>query len=583
MVNLCGETLLRQRRTGWEEAYIDYAALKAVLVSIEDVWTHASMSSQLDGDDEVLEDLDPYRGAELAASGLQKTGDWITSYANPAKETRDEECFGCGVGQSCARGCANFFTNATQMGTPRRPQLPLYSSPSYHLANSKVMHLADRFVGLLQSEIEKVSLFALSRLGELSDTVGSLRFGDSKMLSNSLELGRSRNNSYSSGDESDSSNDSGYNSNYDIRSSSREQISALPRRQTSQPSTSYHRHHLQNNPSSSFYFSSAPNLNQRRMFTDHFLGEESILVPAVDEIDAYVQVGTEVLHLLRFICVNAMIASKVLKKHDKLLSNKMMGGYYDRLRGGQPESSSSSGDPQEDVARHPDDGQSPHPQRVRSRLAGGADAHLRALCNGAAISAISASLISALSEFETAHSRAEEINRATDTGRSMYHSLKPAVMLANTPTRQNSADCLSPATDQPSFQTQNVPIQRLRNCVSSIQTVRNAADVAYSPFEAFLSRKAFTVTGSRLGDLGGSSLDVLSFILKYDPSTAPFQQAKFFPSTDGKKQYKRTSSDLTGSRQSTMNECINLGEYSLSSLTLSFFVLCVALFCCCRP
>ena len=50
------------------------------------------------------------------------------------------------------------------------------------------MALAERFLGLLQSEIEKVSLFALSRIGELSDTVGSLRFGDTKVLSGEVQV-----------------------------------------------------------------------------------------------------------------------------------------------------------------------------------------------------------------------------------------------------------------------------------------------------------------------------------------------------------------------------------------------------------
>lgn len=209
---------------------------------------------------------------------------------------------------------------------------------------------------MLQSEIEKVSLFALARVGELSDTVGNLRFGDTKVLSNevqqsrnlaNMEVGgrhrsRSRNRSYSqSSNSSNSSNES--DNNYEASTpaeitnafpQARPKSASLPAAPSSSGNhSSYYHHHLQNNPPSSFYsHEDLHNTNQRPMFTDHFLGEESILVSAVDEVDAYVQVGIEVLHLLRYICVNAMAARKILKKHDKLLANRMMGSHYKRLR-----------------------------------------------------------------------------------------------------------------------------------------------------------------------------------------------------------------------------------------------------------
>ena len=189
-------------------------------------------------------------------------------------------------------------------------------SPIRRVADAKVLALAERFLGLLQSEIEKVSLFALSRIGELSDTVGSLRFGDTKVLSSEVQQfrnssndimgGRSRmrNRSFSqSSNSSNSSNES--DNNYEASTPSeitnafpqaRQKSASLPAVQTSSSNhSSYYQHHLQSNPPSSFYSGDdLNNTNQRPMFTDHFLGEESILVSAVDEVDAYVQVGIEV-------------------------------------------------------------------------------------------------------------------------------------------------------------------------------------------------------------------------------------------------------------------------------------------------
>ena len=47
--------------------------------------------------------------------------------------------------------------------------------------------------------------------------------------------------------------------------------------------------------------------------------------------DAYTAIGVELMHLLKYVCVNIIAVRKICKKHDKLLSNRMLGGYYQRL------------------------------------------------------------------------------------------------------------------------------------------------------------------------------------------------------------------------------------------------------------
>ena len=103
----------------------------------------------------------------------------------------------------------------------------------------------------------------------------------------------------------------------------------------------------------------------------------------------------------------------------------------------------------------------------------------------------------------------------------------------------------------------NLPVRRLRNVVESIRTVRVVADVAYHPFEAFLSRRALTVTGSKLGDLGGQSLSALSFMLKYDPTTAPTQPAHFIMS-DVVAYFTPSGSKEVSLWQDAVNEVLNL-------------------------
>lgn len=44
-------------------------------------------------------------------------------------------------------------------------------------------------------------------------------------------------------------------------------------------------------------------------------------------------VGVELMHVLRFICVNLIAVRKICCKHDRLLMNRMLGGYYHRTRG----------------------------------------------------------------------------------------------------------------------------------------------------------------------------------------------------------------------------------------------------------
>jgi hypothetical protein len=55
--------------------------------------------------------------------------------------------------------------------------------PSHiRVAHSKARSITERFLGVLRAEVEKVTLFTEARLGELADTVGSLRFFSSEEL-----------------------------------------------------------------------------------------------------------------------------------------------------------------------------------------------------------------------------------------------------------------------------------------------------------------------------------------------------------------------------------------------------------------
>lgn len=164
--------------------------------------------------------------------------------------------------------------------------------------------IISRFRGLLRAEVEKVILFANSRLGELSDTIGSLRYS-------SYEDGREEIRKYPSladggihqlSSSEDGEDDSGIISCDDASSS------------CSLPETTHLDDGLDDNGDHHRLFKSDSSNDEtkkqialrdrmrisRPMFQKaDFLGED--LVSAVDEADAYTAVGIELMHLLKYV------------------------------------------------------------------------------------------------------------------------------------------------------------------------------------------------------------------------------------------------------------------------------------------
>jgi hypothetical protein len=83
------------------------------------------------------------------------------------------------------------------------------------------------------------------------------------------------------------------------------------------------------------------------------------------------------------------------------------------------------------------------------------------------------------------------------------------------------------------------------------------------PQEAFLSRQALTQTGSKLGDLSSPSLDALTFLLKYDPATAPTLPASAYWSEGGALSPSPDAAFSSPKNQSFANELLNLSSVLL--------------------
>lgn len=180
---------------------------------------------------------------------------------------------------------------------------------------------------------------------------------------------------------------------------------------------------------------------------DHVVGEDLLLLSAVDEADAYTAVGVELMHVLRFVCVNVIAIRKICKKHDRLLANRMLGGYYHRKhrqRGcdgdfvglsvhmgtsRKERSAKRQGSPPTNMTdrRSPALGEmlssriaeaekreAGMPQNVY-KLVGSYDARVQSLANSTTVQTVSSSLALALSEYEVSQNRADALARLNTT------------------------------------------------------------------------------------------------------------------------------------------------------------------------
>ena len=374
--------------------------------------------------------------------------------------------------------------------------------PNFHMrrAHRKARYLASRFFGLLQSEVEKVSLFALSRQGELADTIGSLRFGD-HIASSVIPGGGLWNNPYHTHPSYSSSSEGERNGSFDSIDGSLTRAERRNRNGTSNP-RSLRRKGLCNRQGR---FQEHVN-RTRPLFrrSDFVVGGDMMLSTGVDEIDAYTSVGVELLHLLRYICINAMAVRKILKKHDKLLSNCMLGGRIKIV-------DSTGGN---------------------KKLLGSADTHLQHLANSLAIDAISESLMEALNEYQLELSRAEMLQKTKVDANTGFKSFRPVDTDAKAALRSDSFDytfvkalsaseCDDQSDETSSAQTSfsNQSKIRLEYTMGCIKKLRKAAIVMNTSFDAFLHRSALMVTGQNLGGINGSSRDALDLLLSFDPDS----------------------------------------------------------------
>ena len=198
-----------------------------------------------------------------------------------------------------------------------------------------------------------------------------------------------------------------------------------------------------------------------------------------DVRDQISYLGVELLHLLRYICINATGIRKIIKKYRKLVFAAVRHVDSDEQEFVMDELLL-----QGTASRSPLPFSSSNiPEEINVKGISH-DSYMQLLANSTSIEAIHTSLVMmALADVQ--------LTLQDDSARSL-------------PSMVEKSD---------------VSQFRLQFVLTSIQTLRASANVVNSPFDNYLSRKAMIRTGTNLGDLEGSFLSALEILLKFEPDS----------------------------------------------------------------
>jgi len=451
----------------------------------------------------------------------------------------------------------------------RRNKVP----PHLRRAHAKARAITGRFLGLLRAEIDKVSLFTHSRMGELTDTIGSLRFPcDDMEIGNRDEhplsdggmhpsaSSSSEDISISSGDASDHDDSNGNAPRFQGRQG---RINGRIRRKEILEATLM----KPNDRATYGQLNLAEQLRLHRPIfrSDQVLGDDFLLLSAVDEADAFTAVGVEFLHLLRYICVNAIAIRKLCKKHDRLLSSRMLGGYYHKLknksdgryrcpnnssfRNTTPRRGNVKQSSRKKRAEVPSSTKSLVPQGRNGMhvLLGTYDSKVQDLANSLIADTLSESLELALSEFEVSRRRADRLSSIPirksqfashesladlvtggDADDLCYGFPSPKTFgLASKKTEDNFREGSGDEEDKMDelSTSSSISLTRLRFVVSSARILRDEAVQRRHFFGEYLSRSYLVVDGKTFigepqGLNGGCSRETMEFFSSYNPDLA---------------------------------------------------------------
>jgi hypothetical protein len=296
--------------------------------------------------------------------------------------------------------------------------------------------------------------------------------------------------------------------------------------------------------------------------SEQIFGEDFTLLSAVDEAESYTAVGVELLHILRYLCINTIAIRKLCQKHDRLLTNRMLGGYYKRFRQGNngdvfynDENHTQRTPKRRNVKNHGSFHTIYRDYSVKSRqvqsngshfLVGTYDSHIQNLCNISSANTLAESLSMALSEFEISRRRADVLSsvhnkkqtRNVDNSFDSLGSLDEDGICNGFPSPKNfgfvtnqrkdikcrSEETHSEENDDNLSTSSIVSLIRLRYVVASVVALREAAGESRNLYvehfsRTILSMNEFGFFGEPTG-LNSCSREILDLFATYNPDFA---------------------------------------------------------------
>ena len=420
------------------------------------------------------------------------------------------------------------------------------------VAHQRAAAITERFRGLLRAEIEKIILFANSKLGELSDTIGSLTY--STFEDDQEEMRKKFPTLADGGMHQLSSSDSDNNADSDQSVASDEDGELNSDGNLVNAAELQHGRHRRINTDSSNETRKQIIMRDRLRISKpvfqkaDFLGDDFSLLSAVDETDAYIAVGVELMHLLRYICVNIVSVRKICRKHDRLYHNRMLRGYYQKLDMDTNKSHVN------DEQQHLFLSNETRPRQTGSYYTVGLyDTKVQDIANCTTMQTVSSSLALALADFEASQSRSllgvgfdsKRKRNGTVKITSVQNHIKEMPSKRHQSTRsrlkqkvayQISGQCFrggdeSESTDASqnddyddndeiaSATSSNSALTRLRFVVSSIFGLREVARFKIVPFDHYSSRLLMISSGQNVSGegLNGCSRETLDFLCSYQP------------------------------------------------------------------
>ena len=266
---------------------------------------------------------------------------------------------------------------------------------------------------------------------------------------------------------------------------------------------------------------------------DLVLGEDMLFLSAGEEVDGYTAVGVELLHVLRYICVNLVAVRKICRKHDRLLMNRMLGGYYQRLKVRMNGIVSQPNTLGESVTRV---------SQITSndlfgflgnsyKLVGNFDHRIQSLAESQTVKMISSCLSSALSEYEISRSRADAMTKLNSGNFTSVTPIRAGVI--SKPSFSEDNDFLhadlegadDACTRDAPTTASSISLTRLEFTVTVIHALREAAREKPDCFSTYVSRSSLSFCGYfPPGEgLDGCSRETLDFLVSYNPDSALLQ------------------------------------------------------------